>query len=127
MVFNANHIELARLLRDAGLEWIPVPGHFVFDEAGLIGQPSPFQPRVYFILELRHFLRRAGCLARLRTAMFWLPHWQQARTLLREMGMTDAELADRFVAERVIECGDELETLYGWIYERLSARAVQPC
>lgn len=123
MHFTANQIEMARLLRDAGLPWKPGPGQFVYDEAGLIDAPSPFQPRVYFILDLRHFVRRAGTLARLRAGMFWLPHWHQARELLRIQGVTDAELAESLAHERVFECGDELATLYRWIYDALAARS----
>jgi len=112
MRFSQQDIDAARRLRELGLSWFPAPGHFVFDEAGVIEQPSPFQDGVYFILELKHFLRRTGCLDRLKSALFWLPTWHDARELLQSQGVADAEVADALQNAGSIESRGELLTLY---------------
>jgi len=112
MLFSQQEIDAARNLRELGVSWFPAPGHFVFDEAGVIEQPSPFQERVYFILELKHFLRRTGCVDRLKVALFWLPTWHDARELLRAQGVADGEVADALRNARAIENRSELLTLY---------------
>lgn len=115
MRFSQQEIDAARRLRDLGLRWFPAPGHFVFDEARAVEQPSPFQERVYFILELKHFLRRTGGVDRLRSALFWLPTWYDARELLQSQGVTDAEVADALQHAGAIESRSELLALYGLI------------
>jgi len=112
MRFSQQEIDAARLLRELGLSWFPAPGHFVFDEAGVIEQPSPFQERVYFILELKYFLRRTGCVDRLKSALFWLPTWHDARELLQSQGVADWEVADALKNAGAIESRSELLTLY---------------
>ena len=112
MRFSQPEIDAARRLRELGLNWSPEPGQFVFDEAGVIEQPSPFQERVYFILELKHFLRRTGSVDRLKSALFWLPTWHDARELLRSQGIADEEVADALIIARAIEGGSELSTLF---------------
>lgn len=111
----------ARRLKEQGLPLQPGPGHFVFDEAGIIEQPSPFQPRVYFMLDLKHFLRRNRTVEQLKAATFWLPTWHDARALLRSMAVTDEAVADALRHDRSVESGSELLTLY----RLLSARLVQ--
>ncbi len=115
MRFSQQDIDSARRLRELGLSWFPAPGHFVFDEAGVVEQPSPFQERVYFILELRHFLRRTGCVDRLKSALFWLPTWHDARELLHSHGVADSEVADALHNAGYIDSWSELLTLYGLI------------
>ena len=115
MRFSPQDIDAARRLRELGLSWFPAPGHFVFDEAGVIEQPSPFQDRVYFILDLKHFLRRTGGLDRLQSALFWLPTWHDARELLQSQGVADGEVADALQNAGAIESRSELITLYSLI------------
>ncbi len=112
MRFSQQDIDAARHLKELGLSWFPAPGHFVFDEAGVIEQPSPFQDRVYFILELKHFLRRTGTMDRLQSALFWLPTWHDARELLQSQGVADGEVADALKNAGGIESRSELLTLY---------------
>jgi hypothetical protein len=112
MRFSPQDIDAARRLRELGLSWFPAPGHFVFDEAGVIEQPSPFQDRVYFILDLKHFLRRTGSVDRLQSALFWLPTWHDARELLQSQGAADGEVADALKNAGGIESRSELLTLY---------------
>jgi hypothetical protein len=123
MVFSGEEIALARRMRDEGLCWKPAVGHYVFDETGLIEAPSPFQPRVYFILDMKHFLRRAGDVENLKSSVFWLPQWHQARALARELGISDEVLAERLIAERALESQSELLLLYRLIRGALFRRA----
>jgi hypothetical protein len=119
MHFSPPDIDAARRLRELGLSWSPAPGHFVFDEAGVIEQPSPFQDRVYFILELKHFLRRTGGIDRLQSALFWLPTWHDARELLQSQGVADGEVADALKNAGAIESRSELLALYRLLEEGL--------
>ena len=119
MQFSAQEIYQAKELRNLGLAWEPQPGHFVWDEAGIIEQPSPFQDGVYFILDLKHFLRRAGTLDRLKQAMVWLPTWRDARLTLQRMGVDSGKIADALNAQKALEQHQELLTLYGLIAAHL--------
>jgi hypothetical protein len=122
MPFSDEEITLARQMRTRGLPWEPAVGHYVYDETGLIEVPSPFQPRVYFILDMKHFLRRAGDIESLKSRMFWLPQWHQARGLARDLGITDTKLAERLADEQAFESGAELRVFYQLIVETLEER-----
>ena len=130
MRFSQNEIEAARRLKELGLTWYPAPGQFVFDEEGVIEQHSPFQERVYFILDLKHFLRRTGSVDRLKSVLFWLPTGHEARELLRFQGVGDGEVADALQDARSIESRSELSTLYRLLETGLkrdsSARDMNP-
>jgi hypothetical protein len=123
MRFTDEEISLARQLRDRGLTWEPAVGHFVYDETDLIEVPSPFQERVYFILDMKHFLRRSGTVEQLKDRMLWLPQWHQARTIARDLGITDAALANQLADGQVLASGGELATLYRLILTALRARS----
>ena len=112
MRFAEEEIALARQLREHGLGWEPAVGHYVFDETGLIEVPSPFQERVYFILDLKHFLRRAGDIETLEARMLWLPQWHQARQIARALGIPDDEVARKLADGRVFASNAELSALY---------------
>jgi hypothetical protein len=119
MQFSTQERQGALQLRDLGLTWEPQAGHYVWDEAGLIEQPSPFQEGVYFILDLKHFLRRAGTMERLKQAMVWLPTWHDARLILQTMGVENGRVADALQAQAALEQNRELLTLYDLIAARL--------
>ncbi len=121
MKFTSAEIELARRLKQLGLGWTPSVGHYVWDEAGLIECSSPFHDHVYFILDLRHFLRRAGTVERLQRDLCWLPTWEQVRDLLRQSGVSDAEVNRRLLASNAIEAMNERICLYELLAERLLA------
>lgn len=109
----------AKQLRDLGLPWEPRPGHYVWDEAGLIDRPSPFQERVYFILALKHFLCRSGTLDALKTSMVWLPTWHDARDILAAMGVGHEVVSGALQAQAALQRREELLTLYRLIACRL--------
>lgn len=124
MTFSGEEISTARMMRDSGLGWEPAVGHFVFDETALIELPSPFQPSVFFILDMKHFLRRSGDVETLKKRMFWLPAWSDAREIARRLEIADHVVRDRLISERAIERGKERLVLYKLILENLSGR---PC
>jgi hypothetical protein len=121
MHFTAEQIALARQMRDHGLPWDPAVGHYVHDETGLIEIPSPFQQHVYFILDMKHFLRRAGTVDALKARMLWLPQWHQARKIARDLGIPDAVLTRQLANGQAFESDAELNTLYRLIIEALQS------
>lgn len=121
--FTQEEINEARRLKTLGLAWTPQPGHYVFDEQKRIEAPSPFQEGVYYILDLKHFLRRVDTIEQLVECMTWLPEWRDARRIAAELGVSDNEAAERLSAERAIETGTELLRLYRLIGERLSPQS----
>ena len=121
MQFSAQEIHGATQLRDLGLGWEPQPGQYVWDEAGLIEPPSPFQNGVYFILDLKHFLRRSGTLDGLKQSMVWLPTWRDARLILHTIGVDNSQVAEALQAQSALEQHQELLTLYGLIAAHLQA------
>jgi hypothetical protein len=60
MHFTDIEIELARTLKSRKALWNPTPGQFVLDDDQVFHHTSPFQPHVFFILDLQHFLRYTG-------------------------------------------------------------------
>lgn len=115
-------IDLARRLKRLGLPWEPCPGHYVYDETGLIEPPSPFRARVYFILDLKHFLRRTGTLEELKVRFTWLPTWEDARNLLADLGISDEETAERLRVAQSVEGRRELADLLQWIGDELERK-----
>lgn len=122
MLFRESEITLARKLKATGLPWTPAPGHYVYDEAGLIEAPSPFQDRVYFILDLKHFLRRTESMGHLIESMTWLPDWKQTRILLHEHGVTNEQVQQCLIENNAISQNTELVCLYRLLLEVLSQK-----
>jgi hypothetical protein len=104
MQFSPQDIHGAKQLRDLGLRWEP-----------------QLQDGVYFILDLKHFLRRAGLLDRLKQSMVWLPTWHQARRILQTMGVDNGTVAHALQAPSVLEHHQELRALYELVATRLRA------
>jgi hypothetical protein len=117
--FSSDEVQHARELKLLGLPWKPHAGHYVWDDAGLIDCPSPFHDRVYFILDLKHFLRRAGTVESLTQALIWLPTWHNAREILSSLGVSHESVAQRLEASNAIADGCELAMLYRMIAEQL--------
>lgn len=110
--FGRDHRELALRLKQAGLAWKPHVGCFVWDREGSIPVDSPFPDRVYFILNLGHFLRLLGTAERVRERLVWLPTWHQARLAAEKLGVDEKSLRDICTGERKPEPGEELLRLY---------------
>lgn len=120
MIFSQTEIELARQLRRDGLSWKPQAGHYVYDETEFCNQPSPFQERVYFVLNYPYFMKAAGGVERFKEIMTWLPTWDDAREILRSQRVSNEQVLDYLHECRAIESGSERLALY-----RLIARALQ--
>ena len=60
MRFTEQEIKAAQQLEELGLQWTPQAGHYVFDPTEFCKAPSPFQDRVYFILNYPYFMKAAG-------------------------------------------------------------------
>lgn len=112
MKFSPDEVALAHELKAAGMPWTPTVGHYVWDRNELIQHASPFHGRVYFILELKHFLRRCRSMDHLTASMVWLPTWEQAREILRDRGIDDDQVADHLNATNALRSHTERTQLY---------------
>lgn len=123
VIFTQQEIDIARRLKAAGLGWEPEPGHFVFDEDNVVEAPSPFLENVYFILDLKHFLRRAGTVDDLRRRMCWLPTWEQARALLEANGVDSLTLIETLRDRHALETGVERLVAYEMLLDALASES----
>ena len=126
MRFSEKEIEAARRLRSSGLNWEPRAGHFVFDEQGFCKQKSPFQDRVYFILNYPYFMRTVGGVHRFKEIMLWLPTWEDLREILRDFGITDVNIACFLTEKRAIELGQERKALYEMVESCVNTGITRP-
>ena len=120
---HEEEIELARQFRRDGLVWEPQPGNYVYDETGFCKQPSPFQDRVYFILNCPYFMKAVGGVDRFKEIMTWLPTWDDARDILRSLRVSDDRILEHLRRERAIENGRERVVLYEMIASALRSEA----
>jgi hypothetical protein len=123
MKFTPQMIELAIRFKAGGVPWQPAPGDYVLDRQAIVQRESPFQPGVYFILNLPHFAKLAGGPEDLQEKLVWLPTWDQARAVLRDAGLSDAAQQVTLVQREAIATNRELITLYELICERFPPRA----
>lgn len=107
MKFTEEEMATARRLRDAGLDWVPTAGHFVFDETGFCKQPSPFQDSVYFILNYEYFMKTVGGVERFQEIMTWLPTWFDCREILAVLNVSSSDITHRLEETSAIEEGNE--------------------
>ncbi len=120
MKFSAEEIQLAKEFKQYGLNWTPTVGNYMYDEHGLIEVPSPFQEKVYFILDLKHFLRHSGTIENLRDKMIWLPQWEDARMTLKQLGVGNESIIETLQMQKGLETGSERLVLYKLIHSELS-------
>ena len=118
-------IETARELRALDLEWEPSVGHYVYDENRCCPKGSPFQDRLYFILNYDCFMSHIGGVERFKQVMLWLPTWHDARELLRSLGVSDEEVARRLQCCQGLENGKELLVMYEMITESLRGQGAK--
>lgn len=116
--FSPKHCALAKELKEKGLDWHPHVGCFAWDEKGHIDVPSPFPNRIYFILNLGHFLRIFETIENMKAKLIWLPTWHQAKTICKNLKISQTEINDAL-------CGEEAE--WTWpdaaiLYELISNR-----
>jgi hypothetical protein len=119
MKFSKEEIEIARKLHGLNLPWQPQEGQYVLDIKGIIEKSSPFQKGVYFILDIKHFLRRAGSLEGIKAAMCWLPLWEDCRNILKSLNVSWDRVENRLNENSAFENDRERFVLYGIILEEL--------
>ena len=119
MPFDQQHCQGAAQLKKRGLPWTPHVGCFVWDPHEIIEVTSPFPGRVYFILNLGHFLRIFGSLEEICKNLVWLPTYHQARLLCDQVGVDREEISAVLGSAENIRAGDELLALYKMILCRL--------
>ncbi|MHC5160469.1 MAG: hypothetical protein ACYSOC_02425 [Planctomycetota bacterium] len=98
MKFCEREIEMAQKLHALNLQWHPQAGNYVFDIKGIIEKSSPFQTGVYFILDIKHFLRRAGS---------------------PEANVSWSQVENRLIENSAFQNDSERVVLYEMILERL--------
>jgi len=113
--FDKRHCEMAGVLKDNGLPWEPHVGCFVWDRDGLIEVSSPFPQRIYFILNMGHFLKLFETVENMAKRLVWLPTWHQARLLCNKFGVENKQIASLWHSMEMIEPGDDLLLLYKMI------------
>lgn len=123
MIYSETEIELARQLRRDGLVWEPEPGNYVYDETAFCKQPSPFQDRVYFILNYPYFMKAVGGVDKFKEIMTWLPTWDDARDILRSLRVSDDQILEYLREARAIENRSERLALYEMIGSALRSEA----
>jgi hypothetical protein len=116
--FDQRHCELAATPKDAGLPWTPHVGCFVWDRDRFVQVSSPFPNRIYFILNIEHFLHLLGTAGEVKRQLIWLPTWHQAR-FCSQLGVTDDKIHARRMNEGVRKVEDEISELYGLLLNAL--------
>jgi hypothetical protein len=120
--FDLRHCQAAAQLKEGGLPWTPHVGCFVWDPDKVIEVASPFPGRIYFILNVGHFLKIFGSLEAISKKLVWLPTHHQARLLCDQVGLDQQEVSAGLASADNIFAGDELLALYEMISMKLEAR-----
>ena len=126
MPFSTQLLNLAAEFKRLGLPWEPSVGNYVYDAAGAVTQSSPFQDRVYFLLNYDCFMQKVGGLARFKEIMTWLPTWSDARAILQAFGVANAEVSATLIRTDAINTDTELLVLYEMIAEQLRRKHAAP-
>jgi hypothetical protein len=86
----------------------------------VIEKCSPFQTGVYFILDIKHFLRIVGPIEEIKTGMFWLPLWEDCRNILKNLAIPWDQIENRLNKKSAFLNGSERLVLYEMILEELN-------
>jgi hypothetical protein len=117
--FSQHEIELAMQMKSLGLAWTPAVGNYVFDAANCVRPGSPFQDGVYFILNYDCFMDRVGGVTMFRQMMTWLPTWEDARAILKQLGVTSEKVQQELIHRDALAQGQERTVLYELIVQQL--------
>ena len=117
MAFTDEQISIATQLKQLGMPWQPRVGNYVYDANRICPKGSPFQDRIYFLLNFDCFMQHVGGRERFAESMVWLPTWDDARNIARQIGIPDESVAA--VAAEGILRDEELTRLYGLILATL--------
>jgi hypothetical protein len=123
--FEERHCQLASSLKDAGLEWHPHVGCFVWDRDRHIPVASPFPGHIYFVLNLGHFVRLLGTVDDVRRKLIWLPTWHQARILCGKLGVSDLEVLQALGTGGATAAGEDLVAVYSLLLGALMGKTDQ--
>ncbi len=123
--FSSEEIRQAGAMKARGLKWEPQVGHYVYDMTRMVKKPSPFQDGVYFVLNYDYFMDLVGGVDRFKHVMIWLPTWEDARKILRSLGMSDSELTERLVRDSAFDSGGERLAAYRLIVSLLERTSIQ--
>jgi hypothetical protein len=97
--FGERYRQAALRLKQAGLRLGAARRDcFVWDPHGWIPVDSPFPGRVYFILNLGHFVRLLGTVERVKENLVWLPTWHQARLVAERLGVGEETTAPSWLS-----------------------------
>lgn len=119
-------IDLARSFKAQGLAWEPAVGQYVYDGTHFLKPSSPFQKHVYFLLNYDCFMEKVGGVARFKELMTWLPVWEDARTILRRLGVEDAQVEQALSRQNAFANGSELSVLYQMIDDEIGQSVSSP-
>ncbi len=120
MPFSQQVRDKALQLKQARLPWMPHVGCFVWDMDEHIQVSSPFPGRIYFILNLGHFLSRFQTIDGMIEKLVWLPTHHQARLLLERYGISNEHVHQRM--EGNMTSSEELLMLYELLLETLKEK-----
>jgi len=118
---DKNMRQLAQELKSHGLVWQPQVGSFVWDPENTIPVPSPFPDRIYFVLNLNHFLKILGSIERMQEKLVWLPSWQQARQICLTLDIPHSQIQEKLRDNSIWSAQQETRVLYELILEKLKA------
>jgi hypothetical protein len=111
----------ATQLKQAGLDWEPQVGCFVWDPEGHIGVPSPFPHKIYFILNLNHFLKIFGDTQTMKEKLVWVPTWHQAILICQKMNVSHQQLNNLIQLRDILEPEASLLKLYHILFSVMTA------
>jgi hypothetical protein len=118
--FSPELCETAEQLKQHGLRWRPHVGCFVWDKDGHIEASSPFPNRVYFILNMGHFLKRFKTPENMVEHLVWLPTWHQIRQICDQLNISSEKLRQHIFSGN--HAGNGLVELYEIVLKELKSR-----
>ena len=112
-------------MKNSGLVWRPHVGCFVWDPDEFIKPDSPFPDRIYFILSLKRFIDLFESIDRIAEKLVWLPTYNQALDLYRQLAGTEAVKNRKGPEDPALSAIDELLQIYGLIIDALKEKNQQ--
>ena len=119
IVFDTQICQLARKIKNLGINWQPNVGCFIWDPDKIIKADSPFPHRIYFILNLFRFIGIFGSVEAIAEKLVWLPTWHQARLLCKQLGVPDEKVTNIWRDRPTLPEGDELHEIYALVVDTL--------
>jgi len=122
--FSPELCQLASQLKQNGLIWHPHVGCFVWDKDQHIPVSSPFPHRIYFILNMGHFLKIFESTSKMIEQLVWLPTYHQARLVCEQFSIPSKGINEKRLTKS--QNGDDLINLYQIILKILKDRKATP-